>query len=61
MNNFRSIIEMERCRTGNYGADYEPEENQPCPVCSSVSWDYLLMDKDGDFVGCDDCLRKIYS
>lgn len=61
MNSYKSIIEMERCRTLNYGAGFEVEKNQPCPVCSSESWDYLLKDKDGDFVGCDDCIKKIYS
>ena len=60
MNSFKNIITMERSRTYNYGEDIPPEVHEPCPVCGSVSWDYLLRDKDGFFAGCDDCLKKIY-
>ena len=61
MNSYKNVMTMELCRTGRFGADILFEENEPCPVCSSKSWDYLLRDKDGILVGCDECLSKIYS
>ena len=61
MNSYKSILTMERCRTVNFAAGVEAEKNKPCPVCGGDSWDYLMKDKEGLFVGCDDCLRKIYS
>lgn len=61
MNSYKNIFTMERGRTMNYGADIQQIAKTPCPVCSSKSWDYLLRDKDGELVGCDDCLKRIYS
>ena len=61
MNEYENIMNMQRCRTQNFGMDIKDAQEEVCPVCGGVSWDYLLKDKDGDFVGCDDCLRKIYS
>jgi len=60
MNSYENLI-MERCRTMNFAMELEPETNEPCPVCGGNSWDYLLKDRDGFCVGCDDCLKKIYS
>ena len=61
MNSFRNIIEQESGRRLTFGKGFVTDENQPCPICGGVSWDYLLKDRDGDFVGCDDCVRRIYS
>ena len=60
MSNYSNIMTMEKDRTANYGMNIEPVESEPCPVCGGVSWDYLLEDTEGVFVGCDDCLKKIY-
>lgn len=61
MNSYKNIMIMEKCRTMNYAKGIEPDENEPCPVCGRSSWDYLLRDRDGFFVGCDECLKKFYS
>ena len=61
MNEYNNILTMQRCRTENFGMDIKYAQDEACPVCGGMSWDYLLKDKDGNFVGCDDCLRKIYS
>lgn len=61
MNSYEEILNMERGRTLNYGMSVKDVQSEACPVCGSFSWDYLLRDKFGDCVGCDDCLKKIYS
>lgn len=61
MNSYKSILSMERCRTMSYAQVFEPEKAEPCPICNGTGWDYLLKDKDGSFVGCDDCTKRIYS
>lgn len=61
MNEYQNIMKMERCRTLDYAMSIPDLPMHACPVCGSVRWDYLLKDKSGDFVGCDDCLSKIYS
>ena len=62
MNEFATIMRCEVARTGNYGADYDEQERR-CPCCNAASPDYVFEDKDGDIVGCTECLTKkdIYS
>ena len=65
MNEFANIMNAERARTGNYGADYDEwgEKIRRCPCCNAKSPDYVYEDKDGDIIGCSECLRQkdIYS
>ena len=38
----------------------EYEEIQPeCIVCGSKKCDYFYFNKDGEPVGCDDCIKKV--
>lgn len=38
----------------------ETEEIQPeCIVCGSKKCDYFYFNKDGEPVGCDDCIKKV--
>ena len=34
---------------------------EPCEICGSIHYDYLVKDKCGDIVGCDDCITRVYS
>ena len=54
-------MKMEIASTGNYGADYDDlgEKIRYCPVCNAASPDYVFKDRDGEFVGCTECLRKL--
>ena len=60
MNEYADIMRSERCRTMNYGNDYEDGTDRECPVCGGADWDFLLKDCHGDIIGCQDCVSKIY-
>ena len=55
------ILTCERSRTGNYGYNYDEWGNaiRHCPICGEASPDYVYKDKDGEFVGCTECLRRL--
>ena len=57
MSLYDDVLNCERARL-------EPDEEEitiePCEFCGSKSYDYLLKSKDGDIVGCDDCVTKVY-
>lgn len=57
MNDFANAMRMERAATGNYGADIDDTERF-CPICGQASPDYVYEDKDGDIIGCTECLTK---
>lgn len=53
---YDEVLRCERARL-------EPEEEIPieaCEFCGSKNYDYLLKDKHGDIVGCDDCVTRVY-
>lgn len=60
MNFYDEVMKCERQRTLNYGADVPEEMGAECPFCGSVEWDFLLKDCHGDFIGCQECVSKIY-
>lgn len=61
MSEFANVMRAEQARTGNYGADYDDwgEKVRHCPVCNAASPDYVFKDRDGEFVGCTECLRRL--
>ena len=61
MNFYDEVMKAERQRTLNYGSDLPEEAEIECPVCGSTEWDFLLKDCHGDFIGCQECVSKIYS
>ena len=61
MNEYENILNIKTGPFGSYNTPLKDAQEEACPICGGISWDYLLKDKDGDFVGCDDCLKKIYS
>ena len=52
-----NIFRAERARTGNYGADIDDSERF-CPICNAPSPYYVYEDKDGDIIGCTECIRR---
>ena len=60
MNFYDEVMKAERQRTLNYGADLPEEGVLECPMCGSCEWDFLLKDCHGDFIGCQECVSKIY-
>lgn len=57
MNDFANAMRMERASKGNYGADIGENERR-CPCCGAKSPDYVYEDKDGDIIGCTECLTR---
>lgn len=60
MNFYDEVMRAERQRTLNYGADVTEICEKQCPACGSTDWDFLLKDCHGDFIGCQECVSKIY-
>ena len=58
MNEYAQIMRMERERTGDYGND-TGEDCPACLICGKTS-DTFYRNRNGDFVGCDNCIRKVY-
>ena len=57
---YRDVMNAERARTGNYGNDYyEDEEVVRCEICGRET-DTVYLDKDGDIVGCENCIQRRY-
>lgn len=49
-----------RCERARLEPDEEETPIEACEFCGSKNYDYLLKDKDGWIVGCDDCVTKVY-
>ena len=60
MNVYEDVMRAERCRTMNYGADFDDESDMHCPICNSDEWEYLFRNSYGDIIGCQDCVSKVY-
>ena len=58
MSHYDDILRCERARL-------EPDEEEviiePCEFCGSKHYDYLVKDNNGEFVGCDDCITRVYA
>ena len=50
-----------RCERARLEPDEEEVIVEPCEICGSKHYDYLVKDKHGDFVGCDDCITRVYA
>ncbi len=57
---YSDVLRAERQRTMNYGADFNEHTDVQCPVCGGVEWNFLIKDTHGDYVGCQDCISKVY-
>lgn len=57
---YTDVLKAEKQRTMNYGADICEEETIQCPVCGGDDWNFLIKDAHGDYVGCQDCISKVY-
>lgn len=43
----------------NLNKEFEDEEWEPvCEICGSTKCDYFYYDKDDQFLGCDDCIKR---
>lgn len=51
----REFVYDEDPRTEPEYEEIEPE----CIVCGSKKCDYFYFNKDGEPVGCDDCIKKV--
>lgn len=49
-----------RCERARLEPDEEDAPIEPCEVCGCINYDYLLKHRDGDIVGCDNCVTKVY-
>ena len=58
MSHYDDVMRCERARLEPVEIDVQPE---PCEICGSKHYDYLVKDKYGDFVGCDDCITRVYA
>lgn len=58
MSHYDDVMRCERARLEPIEIDVQPE---PCEICGSKHYDYLVKDKHGDFVGCDDCITRVYA
>lgn len=36
------------------------EKIQPCPECGSEEY-YKLLERDGEIIGCTDCIKEVWS
>ena len=52
--------EILRCERARLELDEEEVPADACEICGSKNYDYILKDKDGYIVGCDDCVTKVY-
>ena len=58
MSLYDDVMRCERARLEPVEIEVQPE---PCEICGSIHYDYLVKDKHGDFVGCDDCISRVYA
>lgn len=58
---YEEVMQMERARTANYGMDVEEFIPPKCPACKRRNYDYVVRDRHGKVIGCDECVTKDYA
>lgn len=56
-----ALLAMEESRTGNYGDDYIPMDEDchlVCPICGAREPEYFYLDDDEECIGCTECVYK---
>lgn len=54
-----AIMAMEEARTGNYGYDYDDDDEYTCPECGVIEPEYFYINDDDECVGCSECIYKV--